>query len=570
MGARRRLAGVAVLAAAVYGLCGPGAVAAEQAWEVRGEFVGFKAGGDTVAILQLPDRSRIEVPLSALSEAGRAAIRSAAATQPGGAAGDSMVVRGPHGKSVTLAVPPIIKAVETDAIWCRDAAEAVLVYELYLAGDGLAAAERAAAEKRLEAWRRLAAEDRRRQGSEWVTPGQQAQIRRDAAEQVQQGLQFLRLGNPKLAEAAFEKASRLDAEDGQAEFTLGLAFALSAADSGKAVAHFADAVRRAPTDPWAVHNLAICEFASGRYGNLADRFRTVFDIVPESQAAADNLGIVIANSSQARPKVPDRVLGELTAVYRGLVKDSKLKPIDAGGGRQPAFLSPSGSGCMPGPIAGLPVVLEPPDNRIVGARFASGVVVAPGLIVTTRPLPAGVGDLWVDDPSQPGRLQAAVEVASLDGPQVSLLRCEGLTAKMLPLADGMPAVGSEVAALHRAGGALEVRRGRILAAGPGVAEGRVVHAAAVSRGGGGGPMVDARGRMVGIVAPAPRADASGNSRSLGIPIQRIWPLLREQIPELESGAAETAAVTWEEAERQAAAATVRVITVERRIKVKAE
>jgi len=565
-----RLFAMQVLAWICTGFCAP---AAEQAWEVRGEFVGFKAGSDSVVVLQLPDKTRIEVPLAALSEAGRASIE-AASTKPAAAEGEPVVVRGPLGKSVTLAVPPILKAVETDAIWCRDAAEAVLVYELFLAGDSVPADTRAAAGKRVEHWRRLAAEKRQRQGSDWITPRQQSQIRREAEEQIQQGVQFLKLGNVKLAEAAFQKASRLDVEDGQADFILGLAFALSGADAGKPLDHFGDAVRRAPSDPWAVHNLAICEFAAGRYGSLVDRFRRVFSVVPQSQLAADNLGLLIANASQMRPKVPDRVVSELNTLYRAVVKDLNLKPLDGGAGRQPILLAMSGSGCMPGPIAGLPPLLEPPDDRIVGGRFASGIVVAPGMILTSRPIADGGGEMWVEDPAQPGRLQPAVEMASLDGPQVSMVRCAGMTAAALPLAERMPDAGSEVAALQRSGGAfggagVEARRGRIMPRAEGGGGDRFVHSAAVARGCGGGPIVDAHGRVVGIVAPAPGAEASGNSRGLGVPIDQLWPLLKEQIPDLEPATAEPSAGTWEEVERQAAAATVRVIMVERRIKVKA-
>ena len=559
--------------------------AAEGTWDLRAEFVGLKPGNAAVAIFQLADKTRIELPLAALSEGDRDAIRRAVAAKPAGAggepaaaAGEPVVVRGPHGKSVTLAVPPVLKAVETDAILCRDAADAVLVYELYMAGDGVPGEVRAAAEKRLGAWRQLAAEKRVRQGGEWITPGQKAQIRRDAEEQLQQGLQFLKLGNAKLASAAFDKASRLDVEDGQADFMLGLAFALSPADAddaGKALARFGDAVRRAPSDPWAVHNLAICEFASGRYGNLVDRFRVVFNAVPESQAAADNLGLVIATAPQRRQKVPDRVLSDVTALYRVVVKDLNLKPIEAAPGRQPALLTLSGSGCNPGAVATLPAMLEPPREWVVGSRTASGVVVAAGHVLTSRRVLVEFGDVWVEDPAAPGRRLAATEVASLEDPEVTLLKCEALTAPPLPLGEKLSAVAGEVAAANKGGGLLsgeptEVRRGTVVAA-PRSDLGNVfVHSATVQRGLGGGPIVDAKGRLVGLVAATPRTDATGNTRGLGIPIEAIWPLLKEQLAELAPAEADGPPRGWEAVEARLAPATVRVIGVEKRVQPKAE
>ena len=552
--------------------------AAEGTWGLRAEFVGLKPGNPAVAIFQLSDKTRVELPLAALSDEDRDAIRRAVGAKPADALGETVVVRGPQGKSVTLAVPPILKAVETDAIWCRDATDAVLVYRLYLAGDGVTGEVRAAAEKRLEAWRQLAAERRQRQGSEWITPRQKSQIRRDAEEQLQQGLQFLKLGNAKLALAAFEKASRLDVEDGQADFMLGLAFALSPADAddaGKALAHFGDAVRRAPSAPWAAHNLAICEFAAGRYGNLVDRFRTVFDAVPESQAAADNLGLVIATAPQRRQKVPDRVLSDVTALYRVVVKDLNLKPIEGGPGRQPPLLALSGSSCTPGPVSTLPAMLEPPREWVVGSRTASGVVVAAGHVLTSRRVLVERGEVWVEDPATPGRRLAATEVASLDDPDVTLLKCEALTTPPVPLGEKLSGVAGEVAAANRGGGLLsgaptEVRRGTVVAAPRSDLGNAFVHSAAVSRGLGGGPIVDATGRLVGLVAATPRTDATGNARGLGIPIESIWPLLKEQLAELAPAEADGPPPGWEVVEARLAPATVRVIVVEKRVQPKAE
>ncbi len=221
------------------------AAAADRAWEFQGEFVSLKTGNAAVAVFQLPDNTRIEVPLAALSEDARAAIRAVVESRGTDGASDVVTARGPLGRSVTLAVPPVIKAVETDAIWCPAAADAVLVYELYLAGDTLSAAERSAATARLAEWKKLAGESRVRQGLEWVTPAQQAEARRKADDMLQHAVQLLKLGNNKLAEAELEKASRQSPEDGRAEFILGMAFALSGG-TPKAIEHFVDASRRDP------------------------------------------------------------------------------------------------------------------------------------------------------------------------------------------------------------------------------------------------------------------------------------------------------------------------------------
>lgn len=550
------------------------AAAADRTWELRGEFISLKPGNSAVAIFQLPDKSRIEVPLTALSEGDRAAIR--AALEGGGAvAGEEIVMaRGPLGKSIALAVPAVIKAVETDAIWCRDAADAVLVYELYLAGDTLSAAERSAATARLAEWKKLAAEKRVRQGLEWVTPAEQTEARRKAEDMLQHALQLLKLGNNKLAEAELEKASRQSPEDGRAEFILGLAFALSGG-TAKAIEHFVDASRRDPEDPWAITNLATCEFVLGRYGGLANRFREILDVVPDAQIVADNLGVAIVNGSVAKAKMPDRIVGELNDLYRQVVQQLKLKAVETAAGSKLAYVTAYGKACSAGPAAALPALLEPPRDWVVGGRVASGVVVAEGHVLTNRRVLAEMGEVWIEDPSNPGRRLPATEVASLEEPPVTLLRCEGLSAGPVPLAATMPAVGGEVLAALRpsgplTGGKAEFARGKIIAAARDDLGGQFVHSAAIARGAGGGPIADATGRVVGFVAAAPRAEASGNARGLGIPVERIWPLLKEQLADLQPSPAAESPVAWEAVEGRIVPATVRVVTVEKRVKPKTE
>jgi tetratricopeptide (TPR) repeat protein len=549
------------------------ATAADRAWEFQGDFVSLKPGNPAVAIFQLPDKTRIEVPLAALSEADRAAIRQA--LESGGpAAAEAVTARGPLGKSVTLVVPAAIKAVETDAIWCRDAADAVLVYELYLAGDALSAAERSAAEARLTEWRKLAAEKRVRQGAEWVTPEARSEARRTTDEMLQHALQLLKLGNTKLAEAELEKASRLDPEDGRAEFILGLAYALTGS-TPNAVEHFADALRRDPEDPWIVSNLAVCEFMSGRYGGLAGRFREILDIMPDAQLVADNLGVAIVTGGAAKPKMPDRIVGDLNDLYRQVVQMLKLKAVENVGGRKLAFVTPYGKACTAGPANSLPAILEPPREWVVGGRAASGVVIAAGRVLTTRRVLEDLGEVWIEDPVIPGRRLPAIEMASLEDPPVTLLKCDDLATAPLPVAAAMPAAGVEVLAAIRVGGPLsgakaEVMQGKVVSPARPDIGGRFVHSAAVSRGPGGGPIVDASGRLVGLVAHAPRADASGNMRGLGIPVDRIWPLLKEQLADLEATQAPASTSSPDVIASQVPASTVRVVTVEKRVKPRAE
>ena len=59
--------------------------------------------------------------------------------------------------------------------------------------------------------------------------------------------------------------------------------------------------------------------------------------------------------------------------------------------------------------------------------------------------------------------------------------------------------------------------------------GNVILSAALARGFGGGPVTDAKGMVVGMVAATPRTEASGTSRTVGIPIDRIRPFLKKHL-----------------------------------------
>jgi S1-C subfamily serine protease len=552
--------------------------AADGTWALRAEFVGVKPGNPAVAIFQLPDKTRIELPLAALSESDREAIRRAVEAKPESAPGGAMTVRGPLGRSVTLAVPEVLKAVETDAVWCSTAADAVLVYQLFLAGDALSAAERAAAEKRLLEWQKLAAEKRVRQGEAWVTPEQRAAVCREVEPAIRKALQTLKLGNTKLFEGELEKASRLDPEDGRAEFILGLGWAMSPGGAPKAIEHFGEAARRVPEDPWVFTNLAACEFVAGRFSSLPARYRQALDRATDGRLVTANLGAMLAAVAATRSKMPERTLRELNDLYHRATQATGVKPSEgAAGGAAPgiAYASPYGAALPQVPVAGLPALLEPPEQWVAGGRFASGVVVAPGHVLTCGRVIVELGEVWVEDPATPGRRLEATEVASLEEPEVTLLRCDGLVAAPLPLGDKMPVVAAEVAAANKVGGVLlgepaEVRRGAVVAAARADLRGAFVHSAKLSRGLGGGPIADATGRVVGLVAPTPRTDATGNGRGLGIPIESIWPLLKEQLADLAPAEAAASPLAWEAVEARLAPATVRVVGVEKRVQPKAE
>lgn len=546
----------------VLGAIPPIASFAEQSWEVRGDFVALKAGETEVVVLRVPGGGTIEVPLESLSPPGQAAARkfAAAAAPPtavdegdDGDEGAVVTVRGPFGRTVRVPVPESIKDVEADAIHCRSAAAATDVYRLFLAGDRPTPAQRTAAEARQREWAAMADKGLVRLGERWVPKAEARAAADEATKVVDHALELMRLGNADLAEEELRKAARIDPESGRASFITGLSYALVAKNATRAHEQFTDVVRREPDHAAALSNLAVLEVYARRYPTMVDHFRDALSASRDPLPVAENVAWAVklagdakASAALAKNRMPDKTVDELNALYRTLTQDLRLKPpatVTA-----PRFLGPDGVPCVAATIADIAKQVEAADAAAVGMRHALGFVVAPGYVVCPREAVATsdgavVGDVSVDPPAGPGRALVATVVAAPEDGVVALLRCEGLEVDALPLAETMPPLPA-ILAVDRSGESwLAVRpsaaRGKVVTpALEAQARGRFLHTAVVSRGPGGGPIADESGRVVGMVAATPRTDASGNAAGFGIPVERIWPLVKEHLPDV--GAAENA------------------------------
>lgn len=503
--------------------------AAEQTWEVRGEFIGLKPGAADAAIIRLPDGSRLEVPLASLSDASRAAVEKRTVAKPKSA--DSAAATKPaDGKSAKPAIADALKGVEADAAACRTAADAVVVYRLFLAGDALDAGDRAAAEERLAYWRGLAGAGKVRLGNAWVARDAADKAAAEAESIMVNAFELVRLGNIQLAWEEFEKADRTDPESGRAAFVMGLFRAVIAQDEAKAMESFSEAVRREPDNPAALNNLAVCEVRNRRQAAAGARFRQALDRLPDPQPVVDNVAFTIRSAAMIRPKMSDKVLAEFNDLYKSLPKEWKLNPAAA---TAHVLLSPR---CRPYTVGAPATELEEVASSLTPGF---GFVVAPGRILVSGRLVAGAKEITVRDLAFANRLnvQPATVIAAQESPAIALLKCDAIPGAALPLAKEMPDAGSDLTAVGRTVGtplALGPTALRsTLQTGPerDLDGGNVIFSGAVARGFGGGPVVDQSGLVVGMVAATPRTDASGTKHGVCIPIERIRPFLEKHLPD---------------------------------------
>jgi Flp pilus assembly protein TadD len=416
--------------------------------------------------------------------------------------------------------------VEADVVACTTAAEAVLVYRLFLADASLPADVKAVAEWRLQELEGLADEHKARVGEAWGTAVEAAQVASQAQDEVDHALELMRLGNGTLAKESLAKAARLDPRNGRAAFATGLAY-LKINDVAKARTAFAEAVDAEMNNGPAINNLAVCELQLRRPVQAAEHYRRAAHVVADLQPIANNVALAIRMAATPRGKMPAKPLEEFNALLRWLGRDRGVEPVDAV--TSFTILTWDGRPCLnsQGEIA----EFVPRDIPCA----AAGIVVAAEHVLVPAGLVRSGWDVAVANPADALHPFPARVVAQLDRLGVALIRCDGLQAPPFPLATAAAAVGEEVTAVSGGGSVpanlWELCCGPVLTPPEG---GLFMHGAAVARGLGGGAVVEPDGRIVGMIAALPHTGSIGLARGFAIAIDDLWPFLKEHIPNLEA------------------------------------
>lgn len=519
--------------------------AAEQAWELHGQVLEVGGGPTQPVELRLPDGSKVRVPLAAFSESSRARILSTVK------AAKTLIMEPESGSSLA--------AIEEAVACCRTADDAARALKLGLAGEraGVPEAEAAAAIKR---WEARASRGEVRLGREWVAPEVAAAAAKDGERLLTEAATMARLGNVKYQDY-LEKASRADPSSGRADFVLGIATAFGVgqrADSGKAMRLFAEVVAREPGNGAAWNNLAVCESFDRRFDDALEHFTKAVDHLEDSQAVASNVASVVAHASGRRSRLTAKQMEGFAALYRRLV------PEEPGSGQIAApqsawtFLSPFGQ-----PLTAqlnIADLLVPPAGT-VAERLGRGIAVAPRVVLVSASVPFPGGSLMVRVVDGTGGEFEAELLATSQSLGIALLRCEQLTTEPMPLAATVAAAGNQAMAVRPPGPA---RVGVGFAANPGavvaldVLPGVFVYSAPVAGDPIASPIIDAGGRVIGLTALTPEVTLPGPPRAFATPIERVWPFLKDHLPDLEPAEARDAKKPWE---KVASDASRRIVTV---------
>lgn len=498
-----------------------GAVADEQSWDIRGEYVSLKEGDAGVVVLRTAG-GLLEVPLAALGESSRAAIgKLGRPVRPGVAETGGL----PTGTT-------------QDLVACVTAADASDVCSLALADPGVEKSCREALESQRAAFEVRAMRGEVRQKDVWVAAEVAREAARKAAVHLDRAAEMMRVGNGKLVEEELRQASQSDPSSGRADFVTGLAFMLRGRpDYDAAGSSFEEVVRREPGNGPAWNNLAVCNAQMRQYDKAVDAFRIAAEMLADSQAVTANLAILIRLAADRRSRISPKELDGITTLYHEVTKDRAMPAGPAASG--PVVLAPEGGPIAAGGGVDLAAITAADTVPLPVAELV-GFVVAPDTVACVVPGEVdAVGDSLLVESGDGKSLPAKRVAASPDG-AVVLLKCEGLGITPMPLADGLPALAQQVTIVSPAVQPMKVGQpaagtaitATVLAVPSATAERPrlVVDIRAEGSREAGGPgtsILDATGRLVGFGARQPIARQTAGSKRLAVPVDVIRRLLKQ-------------------------------------------
>jgi S1-C subfamily serine protease len=431
------------------------------------------------------------------------------------------------------AVPRVLSAVESDAAQCRTAAEAVQVYQMFLARDSIPEPMRRAGKVRMQWWKRRAEERYRRFGEDWVSADEYESRVKQAEDRIKHVADLIRMGNITLAKEELDQASRLDPTSGKPDYVIGIVNSLAFNNELLAAYYFGEAARREPDNGYMLCALANTEILLQQPESALRHYVQALEHLPD-QFVVENLGVVLRVAG--RLGIDDETTRRFNHIYRKAVHDLGLKPAEAD---RFVFLAPFALDLKkPGAEAGEESGSRGTQDRVqIGS--GTGFVVAPNLVLTNRHVVDGCTEIVIVDPNNRDRQLTATVIASSEDPDLALLECEGLEAPAVTIAERLPPRGEDIMCLGFPGGsllglALKSTKGSVISLGDeGLDGGNFLHSCIINPGNSGGPIVDQTGRLVGVVVAIVKTNAIGNAYSIGIPVERVRPFVEPEIKKYE-------------------------------------
>lgn len=478
---------------------------------------------------------------------------------------------------------PVEKVPATDAMIAKieetareeyEAAAALKIYDRFVERHTLTPEQTKKLTPRLDKWKELAGKGLVRNGTQWVTPLAAKQSVEQADKLLEQAAALIKLNNFKDVRDILEKASRLDANGIQADFTLGLLNSgVGVNHPATAEEHFRRVLSRSPRHLSALNNLALTEIKLGKFQQALNHFTQAKEFAPRTPEINQNIGRLIKESSAKRIDVPDSLMTRFSKLYAELTTSGKVQPSDPNRGwlYMPMYLPENERKSRQTAEA---------DNggTLVLCGSGSGFVVHPGYVLTNRHVVRddefGIAEgLRIVDPldaKHERELPAQVVAISADH-DIALVKCDAIKALPVSLSTSVPRRGTEILALgypksDLIGRGLKATRGIVTSLPEAATDNMLMFDAEINGGNSGGPVLDKTGEAIGVATARYNVAVVGNY-SAGIPSTVAIPFVKTLLPDFSSKPAAMIEKSWPDIDAQVGPSTVMLLCYYRSVSV---
>ena len=327
----------------------------------------------------------------------------------------------------------------------RYARRVVAMHEEFLKNPSVSQLDRSFAKDSLPKWKKLADEGCEKYNGKWLSSVQIAKLRSESRSLVELATKLVARGENEEAKNNLLKASKVDPEGIEANFTLGLLYALVAGQPSDARKHFEVCIRRLKSlgshrnalQTWnlgsALNNSAIAQVRERDFGSAVTRWKEVSELGVDFPELAQNVGRLDSLAARGDLAMP---LGRARSIRQlAMAKNVEEDRYDPGiGWLYLPFLTDA---------AGHSGDSASAEAASLGSRqlkpfaMATAFAVSPQVLVASSDCVLGAEVIHVVDKNVDSKPLVG-EVLSINDEGIALIRVPALSAQALLLSATLP------------------------------------------------------------------------------------------------------------------------------------
>ncbi|WP_339909874.1 trypsin-like peptidase domain-containing protein [Symmachiella dynata] len=463
----------------------------------------------------------------------------------------------------------IARDLEEAAKFQKTAADALKIYDSFLAQKDLdVKIERSVRQKR-KIWKERAEKGLVRLGLSWVRPAAAQTAKTEADALLKQAFSLLDVNDSKQAFEILEMASRADPNGIFADFSLGIFHSFRGNNDPKvAEGHFRRVLQRFPDHVPALNNLGLALVKQRKYGAALNSWKEAVQLSPRTPEITHNLGRVIHQASLKKIMLQRTMLTRFSNLYALAVTVGEGTEADSSIGwlYMPPILPADEQDRDTNAVPSAP-------PQLMATSSGTGFVVQKGFILTNRHvvqddrygLAASMGVVDTNDGQQNNEMKATV-VAVSDQHDLALLKCDGLNLPPLQLREAIPPRGTEILILgfprsSKLGRNIKTTKGIIAALPDGSHKNVLLFDANAAPGNSGGPVCDNQGYVVAVLTFGYK-DTIGVNLTGGVSAKEVLPFLRlqKELHAIQAATDDSKDLSWAEVDAIASRSTVYLTT----------